>query len=162
MARTLSSTRLSWHWHPFSAFTIETLYAVLRLRAEVFVVEQTCPYQDLDGKDARAWHLLGRAPESGALWAYARVFAPGVYAAEMAIGRVITAPAARGQGLGRPLMREAIRRGFETFGAGPCRVEAQAHLKGYYGSLGFAQVGEIYDEDGIPHMSMIRPEPEGA
>lgn len=151
---------LRWQFMAFDDFDLDTLYAVLRLRAEVFVVEQNCPYLDLDGYDRTAWHLLGWQGEQ--LAAYARVFAPGAKAAEMAVGRVITAPFARGQGLGRPLMLEAMRQGFARFGAGPCRVEAQAHLAKYYGSLGFVQVGGLYDEDGIPHITMIRPgsEPE--
>lgn len=146
---------IEWQWSTFAALGIEALYAALALRCAVFVVEQTCAYLDLDGRDASAWHLLGW--HRGRLAAYARVFAPGDGAPEMAIGRVLTAPFARGVGLGRPLMREAMRGGFERFGAGPCRVGAQAHLEGFYHSLGFEPASGIYDEDGIPHLTMIRP-----
>lgn len=146
---------IRWQWTPWSALDRDTLYTLLRLRAEVFVVEQQCLYLDLDGHDPAAWHLLGWHGDR--LAACARVFPAGHKAPEHAIGRVVTAPFARGSGLGRPLMREAIRRAEAEFGPGPSRVEAQAHLAGYYGSLGYRQVGGIYDEDGIPHITMIRP-----
>lgn len=146
---------IRWQWMPWTALDRDALYALLRLRAEVFVVEQRCVYLDLDGHDPAAWHLLGWHGDR--LAACARVFAPGHKAPELAIGRVVTAPFARGRGLGRPLMNEAITRAQNQFGPGPIRVEAQAHLARYYGSLGFRQVGGIYDEDGIPHITMIRP-----
>lgn len=153
--RAIDPAAVRWQWSAFADFDVATLYTVLALRCAVFVVEQTCPYLDLDGRDETAWHLLGWHRDR--LAAYARVFAPGDGAAEMAIGRVITAPFARGVGLGRPLMREALRGGVERFGAGPCRVGAQAHLEGFYRSLGFEPASGIYDEDGIPHLTMIRP-----
>lgn len=146
---------IRWQWMAYRDLDLDDLYAILRLRAEVFVVEQACLFVDLDGLDDKAWHLLGWIGDR--LAAYARVFAPGAKAPELVVGRVVTAAFARGRGLGRPLMNEAMQRGFAAFGLGPCRVEAQAHLAGFYGSLGFVGVGEGYDEDGIPHVSMVRP-----
>ncbi|WP_020568940.1 GNAT family N-acetyltransferase [Neolewinella persica] len=147
--------QLTWHHIHFPDLTITQLYAILRLRAEVFVVEQDCVYQDLDDKDQRAIHLLGTT-EDGQLAAYTRIVDKGVsYPDYASIGRVITAPFARGKGLGRPLMEESIRGLVSHFGQQPIKIGAQAHLQKYYGSLGFIGVGEVYDEDGIPHRSMV-------
>lgn len=131
------------------------LYALLALRQEVFVVEQHCPYLDADGKDQQAYHLLGLT-ENGALATYARLLPAGSsYQNYAAIGRVITAPFARGQKLGRTLMTTAIERVKAIWGAVPIKLSAQAHLRGYYSSVGFNPVGEIYLEDGIPHVGMV-------
>ncbi|MFK8163577.1 MAG: GNAT family N-acetyltransferase [Lewinella sp.] len=147
--------QLTWYQTTFSNLTTLQLYEVLRLRAKVFVVEQNCVYQDLDDKDQQAVHLLGRA-ENGELAAYSRLVDKGVsYPDYASIGRVITAPFARGKGLGRPLMQESIRALFDHFGQQSIKIGAQAHLQKYYGSLGFVGVGEVYDEDGIPHRSMV-------
>jgi ElaA protein len=155
----MSDFSLRWDWRAFHELTPETLYAALRLRQQVFVVEQTCPYLDADGRDADAWHLLGWATIDGAprLVAYARVFAPGtMYPADASIGRVVTDPVARGSGIGRALMDEALRRiAVAAPGAG-IRGGAQAYLEAFYTSLGFRRVGENYDEDGIPHVEMVR------
>ncbi len=146
---------LHWQSYTFSQLTTDRLYAILRLRAEVFVVEQTCYYQDLDDKDQDSLHLCGYDPD-GRLAAYARILDRGIsYPDYASIGRVITAPFARGRGLGRPLMREAIRVLHATYGVQPVKISAQAHLQGYYGSVGFVGIGEIYDEDGIPHRAMV-------
>ncbi|SEQ79555.1 GNAT family N-acetyltransferase [Neolewinella agarilytica] len=140
---------------PYAKLTLDQLYAILRLRAEVFVVEQDCVYQDLDDKDPSAIHLMGMT-EDGRLAAYTRIVDKGVSYAEYAsIGRVITAPFARGKGLGRPLMQESLRVLFQAFGQQKVKISAQAHLQGYYESVGFKPVGEGYDEDGIPHIGMV-------
>lgn len=140
---------------PYSTLTTDQLYALLRLRAEVFVVEQDCPYQDLDDKDQPAIHLLGMTND-GRLAAYTRLLDKGISYAEYAsIGRVITAPFARGKGLGRPLMVESIRQLHLAYGEQPVKISAQAHLQGYYGSVGFETVTEEYLEDGIPHVGMV-------
>jgi ElaA protein len=144
-----------WQWVPFSSLSLMELYRILALRQEVFIVEQDCPYRDADGLDARAHHLLGWL--DGALAAYLRAFPPGVVHPEACIGRVITAPAARGRGWGRPLMEEGHRRVAATWGEGPIKIGAQAHLRAYYESVGYAVVGPGYDEDGIPHLPMRRP-----
>jgi ElaA protein len=144
---------MDWQVLPFHGLTPASLYEVLALRQLVFVVEQTCPYLDADGKDDRALHLLGR-DEAGRLVAYARLFAPGASFAEAAIGRVVTHPAVRRTGAGRALMREAIARTREAFGPGPIRIGAQRYLERFYGDLGFEIASAPYDEDGIPHVEM--------
>ncbi len=143
---------MRWQWTPFSDLSLAELYTLLRLRQEVFVVEQDCAYLDADGDDPRCHHLLGWMGE--ALVAYLRVYPPEL--GELVIGRVLTAPQIRGTGWGRPLMEEAHRRAWQTWGQGPIRLSAQAHLAGYYGSLGYRVIGPGYDEDGIPHLPMRR------
>jgi ElaA protein len=132
---------------------------LLRLRSEVFVVEQNCVFQDMDGLDDQAMHLLGTQMEEGAarLVAYVRCFPAGVTFAEASIGRVVTHPSARGSGLGHVLMAEAVRALQRQWGAQPIRIGAQAHLKDFYQHHGFADVGRPYVEDGIPHLEMVRP-----
>lgn len=139
---------------PFDDLGVSALYEALALRQLVFVVEQTCPYLDADGKDARALHLLGRA-DGGQLVAYARLFAPGASYAEAAIGRVVTHPSVRRTGVGRVLMREAIAETRKAFGEGPIRIGAQRYLERFYGELGFVVASAPYDEDGIPHVEML-------
>ena len=130
------------------------LYAILRLRNEVFVVEQNCPYQDADDKDLQCHHLM--LLQDNELMAYARLVPPGVSYSQMSIGRVVTSPKARGTGAGRILMNTAIEQCTQLFGTGSIQIGAQAYLIKFYGSFGFNPVGEIYDEDGIPHIHMIR------
>jgi ElaA protein len=147
--------QLTWHQTRFAELSTTQLYEILRLRAEVFVVEQDCVYQDLDDKDQEAVHLLG-VTDDGRLAAYTRIVDKGVsYPDYASIGRVITASFARGKGLGRPLMKASIAALFTHFGKQPIKIGAQAHLQEYYGSLSFVGVGEVYDEDGIPHRSMV-------
>lgn len=144
---------------PFDALSPAALYAALRLRSEVFVVEQQCVFLDLDGRDAVALHLLGeRAGDDGRpdLVAYARLFAPGDCYAESAIGRVVSSPRARGEGLGRTLMQRAIAECEARWPGHPIRLGAQRYLERFYASLGFVVAGTPYDEDGIPHVEMVR------
>ena len=141
---------IEWVLKGFDELSVHELYGVMRLRSEVFVVEQNCVYLDADGYDDRAMHLLGTS--NGALVAYARIFEPGVKYPEGSIGRVITSAAVRGTGAGQELMREAIAR----MPAGPIRIGAQAYLERFYGSFGFVRVSEPYDEDGIAHIEMVR------
>lgn len=131
----------------FDELTVNELYGALRLRSEVFVVEQCCPYQDLDGLDQHSSHLfLG---EEEHLLAYARWYRKdGV----TWLGRIITAAKARGNGTGSRLMNEAIQR----IGSGEIRMHAQAHLDRFYERFGFEREGEPFLEDGIPHVLMIR------
>ncbi len=130
------------------------------LRQRVFVVEQDCAYLDADDRDQGALHCLGHSPDGTELLAYARLLPRGVaYPDYHSIGRVITAPEARGTGVGRPLMRACIQGVRKQFGEGPIKISAQAHLQGFYGSLGFEPVGEGYLEDGIPHWGMVLASP---
>lgn len=146
---------VSWRCEPFDRLSADALYRILAARQEVFVVEQTCPYLDADGRDPQAEHLWAE-DQRGAILAYARLFAPGVRHAEASIGRVITTAAARGRGLGRALMRRAIEHSAAAFGPGPIRIGAQRYLDRFYREFGFEPVGAPYDEDGIPHIEMVR------
>jgi ElaA protein len=145
---------VGWQWLAFDALTKQQLYALLQLRSAVFVVEQNCVFQDMDGLDDRAMHLLG--VRESALVAYVRCFPAGVVFPEASIGRVVTLPAARGGGLGHALMAEAIVALQTQWGPQPIRIGAQAHLKAFYEQHGFADVGKPYMEDGIPHIEMLR------
>lgn len=143
----------------FDALTPDALYAVMRLRSEVFVVEQQCVFLDLDGRDVHALHLLGERGDGDVaetLVAYARLFAPGDCYAEASIGRVVTAPASRGHGTGRALMMAAIGECIARWPAHAIRIGAQRYLERFYASLGFVADGAPYVEDGIPHIEMVR------
>ena len=150
---------LRWQWSTFSELTVLDLYELLRLRQEVFIIEQNCPYPDADGKDVYAHHLLGwnaSPPGHPELLAYLRVLPPGVSYPELSMGRIVTAPAVRGSGMGKMLMEEGFRRIESAYGKQPIRISAQAHLKRFYELFGFYQVSEPYDEDGILHIEMLR------
>lgn len=137
---------MTWRLHPFSELTIAELYAIISLRERVFVVEQACAYLDADGHDQNARHLW-----CGSIDAYARILPAGAKYRSPSIGRVIVAPEARGRGLARALVQRAI-----AACDGPIELGAQAHLEPFYASLGFARTGDIYVEDGIPHVDMLR------
>ena len=152
------SAPLAWRVAAFADLDAPSLYAALRLRSAVFVVEQACVFHDMDGRDAAAIHLLGErvAGDPATLVAYARLFAPGDHYAEASIGRVVTAPSARGEGAGRALMQRALAECAARWPAAPIRLGAQRYLERFYASLGFVVAGEPYDEDGIPHVEMVR------
>ena len=151
------SAALFWQWCRFSELAPYDLYAAMRLREEVFVVEQQCPYQDADGRDPQAWHLLGWSGENRRdLLAYARIFEPGVRYTECSIGRVVTSPGVRGTGIGKALMSEALRR-VETLVPGQAiKIAAQRRLEKFYLDFGFRTVSAPYEEDGIIHVDMLR------
>lgn len=146
---------LSFSLTAFDALSPTALYELLALRQLVFSVEQNCAYLDCDGKDLKALHLLGRQPE-GRLVAYARLLPPGACYAEASIGRVVNHPEVRRSGVGRMLMQEAIAQLTAAFGPVPIRIGAQQYLRRFYESFGFVTVSEPYDEDGIPHILMLR------
>lgn len=146
---------MQWHDKGFVELTLGELYAITALRERVFVVEQHCPYLDADGIDPVCRHLW--AEQGGAIRAYCRIVPAGTRFTEISIGRVITAPEARGTGLGKELMNRAIG----ACGSGPIRIGAQRYLERFYGELGFVIAGEPYDEDGIPHIEMLRQPPGG-
>lgn len=145
---------LNWTLKKFEDLSPDELYAILRLRSEVFVVEQSCVFQDMDDRDQRCYHLMGW--QNGLLAAYTRLVPPGVSYEQPSIGRVVTSPATRGSGIGKQLMEKSINETIKLFGKNPIKIGAQLYLKKFYESLGFAQVGDIYDEDGIDHIKMIR------
>jgi ElaA protein len=143
-----------WHWRAFDDLTPGELYEILRLRALVFVVEQNCPYNDLDGYDRASLHLF--LPDGERVLACLRVIPPGVKYDEPSIGRVVTHPDARRTGLGIELMREGIRRVRDAYPGTAIRIGAQRRLERFYAELGFVPVSEPYDEDGIEHVEMLR------
>lgn len=143
---------LHWHDRAFADLTVRELYAILALRDRVFVVEQRCAYLEADGHDQVARHLWATTP-TGDIHAYLRILPAGEKFAEIALGRVVVAPEARGTGLGRVV----VRRGLEAVGPVAVRIAAQTYLEAFYNELGFHRVGDPYDEDGISHLDMIRP-----
>ncbi len=145
---------LSWTLKKFEDLSPYELYAILRLRSEVFVVEQNCVFLDMDDKDQQCYHLLGW--QSDLLTAYTRLVPPGISYEQPSIGRVVTSPAARGSGIGKLLIEKSIGETIKLFGKSPIRIGAQLYLKRFYESFGFVQVGDIYDEDGIDHIKMRR------
>jgi ElaA protein len=157
---------ITWQWNGFADLTVAQLYAMLALRQEVFVLEQTCLYPDIDGLDPGAYHLLGWRHDDDdgkpALVAHLRCLAPGAKYTEMSIGRVVTSPAARGSGLGRELVAQGIALAQELHPGHAIRIGAQAHLAQFYGSFGFVTVSAPYDEDGIMHVDMLLASPVAA
>lgn len=142
-----------WKCKPFSELSVYELYEILRLRNEVFVVEQNCVFQDADNKDQHCYHLCGWNDDQ--LIAYVRLVPPGISYEEPSIGRVVTSPAARRTGAGRVLMQNAIKECFKIFGKQNIRISAQLYLKKFYESLSFMPVSEVYLEDNIPHVEML-------
>jgi len=128
---------------------------VLRLRADVFVVEQACVFAEIDGRDPEALHLLARIPGSDGLAGTLRLFPP-KRGARASIGRVATATSARGLGLGRAIMMEGVAEARRRFGGTPVEIGAQARLEAFYAGLGFVRTSPDYDEDGILHCTMVR------
>mgnify|MGYP000937801963 FL=1 len=144
---------ISWKFVAFDELTLRELYDLLQLRTEVFTVEQNCVFQDIDGADDQAMHLLGT--QNSQLLAYARCFPAGIKFAEASIGRVVTRSLARGSGLGHLLIQQAVSSVCGLWGPQPIRIGAQARLKAYYSSHGFVDVGVPYIEDGIDHLEMV-------
>ncbi|MBD8594173.1 GNAT family N-acetyltransferase [Pseudomonas sp. CFBP 8758] len=147
---------IEWMCMHHSELDVHQLYEILRLRSEVFVVEQQCPYQDVDGQDlyADTCHLL--AWSEGRLVAYLRLLDPSTQSGDVVIGRVITAPSARGTGLGHALLANALEHAARRWPQMPIKLSAQAHLQGYYGRYGFIAHGQEYLEDNIAHIAMYR------
>ena len=144
----------TWTLKIFDSLTPHELYAILRLRTEVFVIEQNCIFQDMDNKDQPCYHLMCWQDEL--LIAYTRLVPPGISYKEPSIGRVVTSPAARNGGIGKLLMEKSIEEIIQLYGKTPIKLGAQLYLKNFYESLGFMQTSDIYDEDGINHIEMIR------
>lgn len=152
---------MKWQWSSFEALSCGELYAILKLRQAVFIVEQNCPYLDADGLDQVSWHLMGwREDAAGkALVAYSRLVFPGNRFPEPSIGRVITALSVRGTGVGKALTRKAVARAASEYPHMAIRISAQQYLEKFYARFGFETVSEPYDEDGIPHVEMLRTAP---
>jgi ElaA protein len=143
----------------FGDLNIYQLYQLLRLRQEVFVVEQDCVYLDADGFDTKGWHVLGY-DDDNLLIAYARILPKGTsYDDFISLGRVVTAQHARRNGYARTLMLKTLEYVEDLFGNQPIKISAQTYLIPFYESLGFQKTGAEYLEDGIPHIAMVHPAP---
>lgn len=148
---------IQWRWKAFRELSLDELYEALKLRQDVFAIEQKCYYNDLDDFDQPSLHLFGR-DAGGALVAYLRVLPPGARYEEPSIGRVVTSMAVRGTGTGKALMLEGIRKARETYPGRAIRIAAQHRLQGFYARLGFVPEGDPYKEDdGIVHVYMTLP-----
>jgi ElaA protein len=150
---------IEWQWKRFAELSPAETYALLAARAAVFVVEQDCAFQDLDGLDQAAWHLLAWAASDAerTLAAYLRLIEPGGKYAEPSIGRVLTTAEFRGTGLGRALMREGLAKAAALYPGCAVRIGAQQRLERFYEELGFRTVSAPYNEDNIMHVEMLRP-----
>lgn len=138
----------------FAQLTTDELYAILQLRSEIFVVEQNCVYQDIDYKDQKALHVLGY--KNDVLVAYTRIFKPGDYFELASIGRVLVKKDERRFKYGYDIMNASINAVQNVFDETKIKISAQLYLKNFYNSLGFNQIGEVYLEDGIPHIAMLK------
>jgi ElaA protein len=145
---------IKWKIKRFNELSIQELYSLLKLRSQVFVVEQNCVYQDMDGKDEKALHLLGEFNDE--IVAYARLFKAGDYFENASIGRVVIHPDARDKKWGHQMMQEAIAGIESNFNAKQITISAQLYLKKFYESHDFVQMSEMYLEDDIPHIEMKR------
>jgi ElaA protein len=148
------SQEITWQLKKFEELTGIEVYEILRLRSEVFVVEQNCVFLDMDNNDQQSHHLQGRV--GNILIAYVRILPPGLSYHEPSIGRVVSSPSYRNKGAGIELMQHAIASTYTLYGEQPIKIGAQLYLKRFYENLGFAQCSEVYMEDDIPHIKMIK------
>lgn len=145
---------IDWVLKKFDELTPYQLYKVMQLRNAVFVVEQACVFQDADNKDQESYHLMGFSDDS--LIAYTRLLPPGHDYEQASIGRVVTALSVRRYGVGKTLMQQSIDAVYKLFGTGPIKIGAQLYLKRFYESFGFIQISEMYLEDDIEHIYMLK------
>jgi ElaA protein len=152
-----TNTNLRWVTKTFNELNANELYSLLRLRSEVFVVEQNCIFLDMDNNDQKAYHTIGFIGEE--VVATTRLFDKNImYDGYQSIGRVVGSPRHRGLGIGKALMQYSIQECERLFGKGPIKIGAQLYLKKFYNEQGFEQSGDIYLEDEIDHIPMIRAE----
>ncbi len=148
---------MNFHFKNFNELTLDEFHNIVQLRINVFVVEQDCPYPELDNKDRTAMHLFAYAEgSSNEIIAYTRIFKPGDYYEEAAFGRVVVHPDYRKQQLGYELIEKTIEAIETQFNISKIKIGAQTYLKKFYESFGFKQAGDAYIEDGIPHIYMVR------
>jgi ElaA protein len=156
LGKTILTMEINWQCKAFNELSLSELYEILALRTEVFVVEQNCPFQEQDGeKDFKSLHLFGKTTDNQIV-AYSRLVPAGLAFAEASIGRVINSPKYRGKGIGRDLMKKSIEELYAHFGKIIIRIGAQYYLKAFYESFGFEIDGEIYLDDGIEHIEMVK------
>lgn len=146
---------LSWRFCAFDALSLRELQAIFMARQQVFSLEQNCVYLDADGRDERSHHLAAWSVQQQAPLAYARLVEPGLIYAEPSMGRVITTAVARGQGLGRELVRRVLEQAHAVYPGQGMRISAQSQLEAFYGEFGFVIQGQRYLEDNIPHTEML-------
>jgi ElaA protein len=146
--------QIQWILKKFEELTPYELYAILQLRNEVFIVEQNCVFQDADDKDQDCHHFMGYGNQK--LVAYTRLSAPNQIYEHASIGRVVTSPSIRRSGIGYELMKKSIDAVHDLFGIQPIKIGAQLYLKKFYESFGFEKAGDVYLEDGIEHIYMIK------
>lgn len=173
-----SHESLEWRWKPFSDLSAVEVYDMLEARNAVFVVEQKCVYNDVDGLDKDAWHLFAYSleaqangsehanaesltnamPADGAqapaLAGYLRVLLPDASDADVRIGRVLTTSDFRGIGLGSAMLEQALKHIVAQWPTAAIKLHAQAHLQMFYGAFGFEPISDVHDDDGIPHIWM--------
>ena len=145
---------LNWQFKHYNDLLLNEFHDILALRIQVFVVEQNCPYQDLDGKDKKCYHLICRNGK-GDVVGTMRILPPGVSYEEVALGRIVLAESVRGEQQGHEMMKEAMTFSKEEFGDVAIKLSGQKHLEGFYNKHGFKSTGKEYLEDGIPHVEMI-------
>ena len=143
----------NWIDRRFDDLKPRELYAILQLRSEVFVVEQNCVFQDMDDKDQVSHHLMGWQGDK--LVAYSRIVPAGISYVEFSIGRIVSSPSVRRQGIGRVLVDKSIQLAYSLHGKGVIHIGAQYYLRDFYESFGFRKTGDIYLEDGIEHIEML-------
>ncbi|MDP4565058.1 GNAT family N-acetyltransferase [Bacillus safensis] len=148
-------SHIKWTCQTFEQLSKEDLYLILMERVNVFVVEQTCPYPEIDHRDQDALHLI--AKENGTIVAYCRIFQNGIMYKEASIGRVLVTQAGRKKGYGKLLLIKALEK-LSELGETSVKIQAQGYLKSFYESFGFKAVSDVYDEDGIPHLDMVKTE----
>lgn len=146
---------IEWQCKSFEELTNEELYKILQLRIEVFSIEQNVIYQDCDNKDFNSYHFIGLI--NNEIVAYSRIIPPGIsYAEAASIGRVVTSPTVRGKSLGKELFQKSLEQLYQLFGAVPVILSAQVYLIAFYEKFSFTQQGDIYIEDSIPHITMVK------
>lgn len=145
-----------WQYKSFDQLTVNQLYDILKLRQDVFVIEQQCIYPDLDDVDKAATHLFAYGEEGESICAYLRILAPGVKYDEVAMGRIVTSDLSRGTGLGKALIEEALEVVEREYVERAIKISAQVYLIQFYNDFGFKVISEPYDEDGIQHIDMLR------
>ena len=138
----------------FDELTVNELYKILQLRVDVFVVEQNCPYHEIDDLDQMSYHAY--IEEGGKIEAYIRVLPENTKFREVSVGRVISSQEKRGCGLGMVILKEGIKIAEEKFGADTIRIEAQTYARRFYEKAGFVKDSDEFLEDGIPHIEMVR------
>ena len=148
-----NSLAIQWSCLPFSELGNDLLYSILKLRQEVFIVEQQCIYADLDDLDQPAWHLLVQRGDR--LLGYLRSLPPGTSYEQSSLGRIAVSPEARGLKLGREIVQRGIDFNLERWPESGIKIGAQEYLEKFYHSLGFVTASDVYDEDGIPHIKMV-------